>query len=284
VSLSGAATSAALAAGAGLAATLIRSLGSAAVTAYKEGTRARDALASTGTVESVAEIDRRHATLANIKTSRPQNLSSSDALKVQTALMLRDYAVAETRTLKKRIEALSLSRSLDQSQHASDALLEVARQEHHNLLVRRVAEASMLAARKAGFDKVNTTQRGDQIRVVATNRSGQALVTEIDATLDGDLSMATEAVGIRDGSCHEVLDLFDASLEAEGVIAGPPRRSPTGGVCQLATARQAIRELYGAAGKTRSRETSDKERTEAVTSKKATTRRSRNQVSQRRGR
>jgi hypothetical protein len=53
--------------------------------------------------------------------------------------------------------------------------------------------------------------------------------------------MATEVVGISDGSCHAILDGFDRALEAQGVRAGPPRRKYTGGVCQLAAAQEFVR-------------------------------------------
>jgi hypothetical protein len=50
-------------------------------------------------------------------------------------------------------------------------------------------------------------------------------------------------VGLHDGSCNEILDRFDAALAAEGVRAGAPRRSFTGGVCELAAAREFVRRL-----------------------------------------
>ena len=85
---------------------------------------------------------------------------------------------------------------------------------------------------------------GGMRRVVATDQTGRALVTEIhpgDETRTP--SVETELVGVTDGSCQDVLDLFDRALEEEGVVAdASPKRKWTGGVCELSLAREFVRQ------------------------------------------
>jgi hypothetical protein len=78
--------------------------------------------------------------------------------------------------------------------------------------------------------------------VIATDPAGRSLVTEIGTLPSGEASLATEVVGVRDNSCGQILDRLDAILERLGVHAGPPQRKSTGGVCELAAARDLLRK------------------------------------------
>jgi len=100
------------------------------------------------------------------------------------------------------------------------------------------------ASALAGFRAATVVRvSGVQTRIVATSPAGHALVTEIRVSLSGEASLATEVVGLRDGSCQGILDQFDSALEAEGVRGSAPTRRFTGGVCELAAARAFSRRL-----------------------------------------
>lgn len=90
-----------------------------------------------------------------------------------------------------------------------------------------------------------------QQRIVATDEAGRALVTEIRSGSDTHLpSIETEVVGYTDGRCQPILDRFDASLQAQGVHSdGAPERRFTGGVCELAYAREYIRKKIAPAAR-----------------------------------
>jgi hypothetical protein len=248
VSLTGPAATVALGAGAALATVLVRSLSAAALAAYREGCKAREALECTKTMGSVAEVERRQRAGGITPAGRLSALPPTETLKLETALRLRDYAVGDAAAaLSSGVERLSQERSLSEVRRASEELLSAVGERHQTLFLERLTDTCIRASCKAGFASVRTPRKGDVIRVIATNQAGQALVSEISIADEGDVSIATEAVGIRDGSCHDILDRFDAALEAEGVIAGPPRRSSTGGVCQLDASRAAVGELYTSA-------------------------------------
>ncbi len=106
-----------------------------------------------------------------------------------------------------------------------------------------IVAACSTASVTAGFAELELQPLADNlVRVVALNPAGQALVSEIRVDKD-HASVATEVVGVRDGSCVRILDAFDAALEAEGVRSAAPRRKSTGGVAELAGAREFVRKL-----------------------------------------
>jgi hypothetical protein len=102
--------------------------------------------------------------------------------------------------------------------------------------------ACQQAAVRVGFDRLETLAglRGE-LRLIASDPAGRTLVTEIRTGGNGDVGLETEVVGVSDGSCHEILDAFDRSLEAEGIRSAPSQRKFTGGVCELAAAREFVR-------------------------------------------
>lgn len=121
-------------------------------------------------------------------------------------------------------------------------LLRAVEAGHQRVLVGHLALACASAAASAGFPvATDPVARGGVVRLVCTDASGLALVTEIYTDAPGGVSMATEVVGTRGSRCQDVLDRFDAALEASGVRAGPPRRRRTGGVCLLDGAREHVR-------------------------------------------
>lgn len=121
---------------------------------------------------------------------------------------------------------------------AEQGLLETLATSHRQIFADTLALACQRAAVRIGFAEVEVVRLPKQIRVIAEDKRGRCLVSEIHAEAESDPSIATEVVGVLDGSCQKVLDDFDRSLEEEGVQAAPPNRKFTGGVCELAAARE----------------------------------------------
>jgi hypothetical protein len=118
-----------------------------------------------------------------------------------------------------------------------------------------IAKACGLAAEALAFDRVEVRPSlvGNGLRVLALNPDGRTLVSEIEAKPDGEIDLQTEVIGVTDGSCHVLLDRFDAEIERLG-LTSDRRRESTGGVCQLATAREFVgRRLVRAPAEQRQR-------------------------------
>lgn len=172
------------------------------------------------------------------------NLPPVEAAKVAALLRAaaRPYLIQNPAALEPSLAGLKQARTLDQVRHAERLVTAALECEHQVVFISAVTQACQNACRQIGFGTVETTTAaGGVVRVIATDPAGRTLVTEIEGPAEGEPRMATEVVGISDGSCHVILDAFDRALEAQGVRSGPPRRKYTGGVCQLATAREFVR-------------------------------------------
>lgn len=150
------------------------------------------------------------------------------------------------------LQRLTEARSVGAVRKAERALIQAITIENavvmNDVLVATCREASIAA----GFTRVETMVGAlGQQRIVATDETGRALVTEIRSGSDTHSpSIETEVVGYTDGRCQPILDRFDASMKAQGVHSDePPERRFTGGVCELAYAREFIRKKVAPAAR-----------------------------------
>jgi len=157
----------------------------------------------------------------------------------QAPLVVRPAAVMS------HVDRLMGSSTIETVREAERDLVHAINAENAHALGEALAATCRQASIDTGFVNVETTVgAAGEIRVVATDASGRALVSEIHRGDDTHgPSVETEVVGFTDGRCHASLDRFDASMEAQGVrTEGPPERKWTGGVCELSMARDFIRQ------------------------------------------
>jgi hypothetical protein len=148
---------------------------------------------------------------------------------------------ADSEQLGSRIEALRNAATIGDVKAAGLALADAAIDGHHQLVTSGLQTAIRNAAAKIGFGKIeplNSPLGSDIIRLAATDASGRSIVTEIEARPERDLKIAAEVVGVTDNACHQILDEFYSLLKEEGIeMSKPPRRKPTGGICELAATK-----------------------------------------------
>jgi hypothetical protein len=151
------------------------------------------------------------------------------------------FHVLDAKSIETKWQALVNSSTLDEAHRAQECLIRTIEQSHQTVFTNTLALACQNAAIETGFAKIETlpSQVG-VIRFSATDPRGRSLVTEI-RTEKGETALETEVVGVTDGSCAKILDAYDASLEKQGVKSGPPARKFTGGICELAAAREFLR-------------------------------------------
>jgi hypothetical protein len=174
--------------------------------------------------------------------------SVADRLEVEKAAALLAIAeaplVVRPAAVAAHVERLMQASTIEAVQQAERDLVRTVKSEHAHVVSEALAVSCRRASIDAGFVNVETTlgARGD-VRVVATDASGRALVSEIHRGDDTHApSIETEVVGVTDGRCHGILDRFDAAMEAQGVrTEDSPERKWTGGVCELSMAREFIR-------------------------------------------
>lgn len=171
-------------------------------------------------------------------------LPAVERLKMTALLSLSEtpYLALPT-AVKPCLNALLQASTADAVIQAKATLLAVVDAGHHGLFVEGVVLACRRASLQVGFGSVLVAagDGADAVRVIATDPSGRALVSEVRTDAKGEVSIDTEVVGISDGSCKGILDAFDQSLEAQGVRASDRARKPTGGVCELKSSREFLR-------------------------------------------
>lgn len=169
-------------------------------------------------------------------------LSQAEALKVSTLLAVsRSQCLIENGTeVYQKMEALRVAETPIAAQRAHKDLIGELESGHQRIFLKGLTLACTKAAIKAGFPSIQETSANGLMRIVATDRLGRALVTEIDGVGDREPRITTEVVGISDGSCTQIIDLFHKELEEQGIKSAPPKRKFTGGVCSMAAALEFI--------------------------------------------
>ena len=247
-SISGAGLAAVTAGGALLAATLIssivHSLSSAGHRAYEQSVTSLP-LKEIDVLKPVAALRSQRRTYRQQTAARlmQEGLSPVDAFKVTTLASIAaiPYLTNDSPSVRQKLAEVCRAGSVAAVRQAETSLLQLLEGEHHQLFVRSLALACSNAAMKVGFKAIQTTTGpSGEVRVIASDSTGRSLVSEISADPERDTNIATEVVGVADGSCTAILDAFDKALDEEGVRASTPRRKFTGGVCELTAARDFI--------------------------------------------
>jgi hypothetical protein len=247
-SVSGTSASSALAVGGVmLAATaigaLFRSLGSSGQAARNAAPKVRNAV---DTLQSVAALRdecrlRQQQAAAKLAADKLPPLEAA-RLSALEGLSATPYLVQDSAALREAVAALENAPSLAELRRTEQSLTTTIEVGHHQLFVQALTMACTQASMKVGFNSVQTMPGliENTVRVIATDLAGRALVTEIHVDPQQEPGIETEVVGVTDGSCNQILDAFDRALEEAGVRAAPPRRKYTGGVCELAAARDYV--------------------------------------------
>ena len=168
-------------------------------------------------------------------------LPEHEAYKVAQLLTIEqsDYRLDDPSAVEAQLGRLSAAASLDEARQVVGDVHAALETEHRRVFENRLTLACEQAALKTGFRQLETsTSPLGTLRVIARDDTGRALVTEISDVDKDAPRIDTEVVGVSDNSCEGILDRFDEALEEEGVRSAPPSRTSTGGISQLAAAKE----------------------------------------------
>jgi hypothetical protein len=181
-----------------------------------------------------------HSRVAQAAKTRSDDVDAAKQQMLETLAGTQLY-VADPQHFRARVDALRNAATIDDARAAGLALAEAALNGHHRLVTNGVHTAVRNAAVRTGFETIealNSPLGGNIIRLAATDPLGRTIVTEIDARPERDLKIEAEVVGVTDNTCHQILEDFYAALKDEGIeMSSPPRRKPTGGICELAATK-----------------------------------------------
>lgn len=244
INVSGTAAAAALAGGAVLAATLVstllRGLGSAVREASRAYAQPPDALQPVASLRDERRA-RHEDTAARLAFSGLPPVEAARAA-LLSGIAETPFVVAPNVSVEANLRAVRDAATVAEVERAGRVLLGRLEAAHQQVFTGALVVACSNASLKAGFGSVETAPGvSGGVRIIATDPAGRSLVTEIGGVGEGAQSIRTEVVGVSDGSCQRILDDFDKALEEEGVRADAPRRTVTGGVCELEAARDFVR-------------------------------------------
>ncbi len=189
-------------------------------------------------VPSVASIRSNFGPLPSFSDSVRSSAAKAEYI---TALAKRPFLSSDTRTLTQKVRAFEASTGLWKVEAARADLEACVENEHHRLFTSGVETTCQRASIRIGFDRIETLASpiGSTIkRFSASDQLGRTIVTEIDTAKDRDIRIDSEVLGVRDNTCHQILDDFHQALKDEGlIIGGVPKRKATGGWCSLAGAK-----------------------------------------------
>lgn len=247
-SISGTSASSALAVGGVLLAatvigSLFRSLGSSGQAARSATPKVRNSIDTLQPVASLRDERklRQQQAAAKLAADKLPPLQAA-RLSALESLAATPYLVQDSAALRQAVAAMGNAPSLAELRRAEQSLMTTIEAGHHQLFVQALTLACTEASMKVGFNSVQTMPglTENTMRIIATDMTGRALVTEIHTDPQQEPGIETEVVGVTDGSCNQILDAFDRALEEAGVRAAPPKRKYTGGVCELAAARDYV--------------------------------------------
>lgn len=171
-------------------------------------------------------------------------LPEAEAIRIETLVALGQSAFQATSTshLQDSLLAMTTAETRAQVNATRTELTSQLGATHQRVFLNTLSTACQRAGAALGYTTVETTLSANgSVQLVARDEAGRGLVSEIQTGKTGT-SIATEIVGVHDGSCQGILDAFDAALEAEGVRSVAPERTTTGGICELSTAKAFLKQ------------------------------------------
>lgn len=194
--------------------------------------------------EPLAAVRVRAKTLAPIGNS-VEAFKTHTLAQIAAAPFLIDAAAVAT--VEKRLAEFQRARTIQEARVVP--LVATIEASHQTLFAETLTAACGEAARQIGFSQITFSKSNDGTRrIIATDAKGRSLVSEVSHGQQPTLT--TEVVNAPDGACANIMQDFEAALEAGGV-RGAARRRSTNGAVQLKVAldlvlRQPVKESLAA--------------------------------------
>lgn len=189
-------------------------------------------------IQSVAKLRSAHKPISSVPE---RGDASQDAREVYiTRLASRPFLSSGTKDLDQKLRAFRAAKGKDAVEAARRDLEQFVETDHQRLFTSGVEAACRRASERTGFAKIEALKGpiGSSVkRFAATDSIGRTIVTEIDVRKDGNVSVESEVLGVRDSSCTQILADLHEALEIEGLVISGPRRRPTAGICVSGAAR-----------------------------------------------
>ena len=174
-----------------------------------------------------------------IATLEKQGFSSIDAKKASVfcALSELDFSISNTSVARTHFQtafAATNETVLNESLRRGFQELETA---HTKVFTAAVAHACAQASVTSGFTEITVKPlpASKGVLVVAKNKRGQALVSEISVNKLQQVNAVTEVIGLHDGTCGALIKQFNNEMKRLGVKFSTDTTRSTRGTVQNVT-------------------------------------------------
>lgn len=169
--------------------------------------------------KGINPIVARKATLLNTLNKMEFKLKQSDAISSNLIAVLQ---ANDMKTLNTEIKTVMNK-------------LEAA---HTEVFAQNIATACAIASKNIGFREVEIKTVHGKLEVIASNKQGQRILSEINVDAKtNQMNANTETIGITDGTCKSIIAQFNEELRKMNIKIGDEKNTFTGGVCQMSYAK-----------------------------------------------
>ena len=145
--------------------------------------------------------------------------------------------VSEPVVVAKMLNHIVKADTVQEVEHDIKTAFKEIKAQHTQSFVANITCAIKESAVSVGFQEVSVQEPcAGLVRVVATNKTGQNLIAEVETAKQVDIN--TELVGYTDGSCERVMRVFDNELSRHGITTKYKEQKPTYGIPQLPYAKK----------------------------------------------
>ncbi|HOC43217.1 MAG TPA: hypothetical protein PKJ99_09430 [Thermoanaerobaculales bacterium] len=127
--------------------------------------------------------------------------------------------------LRAHVHALITATSTETTQAAATLVARVHQEQQ--AVAKALTPLLIEATRAAGFTRLRQLHSPDRVLLIGEDTHGRALQHEVLLVPSQPLTLRSETIGFRDGSCAHVLDRFEASLRHHGVTIARHDRAGT---------------------------------------------------------
>ncbi len=160
---------------------------------------------------------------------------------IQENLLITPYDISE------KLQVLSSSSNMATAKKAMVSLNNRVVEVHNLNLTRLVCESVAQSASEQGFDNIETIKDNNITKVIASDKIGHALISEIKSD-SNEYTISSEVAGFFDGSCHKILDNFEKALIDKGIQGECIECHDTFGIPLLETTKSFLNRVYHSQG------------------------------------
>lgn len=155
-----------------------------------------------------------------------------------SSLRKMDFKLSQSASIRSSIQTVFKSSEIKSLNNEIKIVMQKLEVAHTEVFVNKLAKVCAIASFNVGFKEVEIKSVQGKLEVIATNKTGQRIISEINVDAKTNhVNANTETIGITDGSCITIVNKFNEQLKKMNIKIGHEKNSFTGGVCKMTYAK-----------------------------------------------